>query len=62
MPDLAPELSARAAALLLAAARRWLVKDELAFLLRHWRLAGVPRLSAVRLRPSSAFFRRFMGL
>lgn len=51
MPD---AIEARAAALRLEATRRWLVKDELVFLLLHSRVAGLPAPAALRQRPPSA--------
>lgn len=35
------------------AAQRWLVKDELVFLLLHHKLVGVPVLRSLQLRPPS---------
>jgi hypothetical protein len=47
-------IEARAAALRLEATRRWLVKDELVFLLLHSRVGGLPTPRAVRPQPPSA--------
>ncbi|KAE9318644.1 hypothetical protein PF008_g18458 [Phytophthora fragariae] len=46
-------IQARAASLRKEAARRWLVKDELVFLLLHYKLVGVPVLRSLQLRPPS---------
>ncbi|KAG6610245.1 Calmodulin-binding transcription activator [Phytophthora cinnamomi] len=46
-------IQARAASLRTEAARRWLVKDELVFLLLHYKLVGVPVLRSLQLRPPS---------
>lgn len=43
-----------AAALLAAAASRWLVKEELAFLLQHHVRLGVPLARQLQRRPPSA--------
>ncbi|ETN10303.1 hypothetical protein PPTG_10960 [Phytophthora nicotianae INRA-310] len=46
-------IQARAASLRQEATRRWLVKDELIFLLLHYKLVGVPILHSLQLRPPS---------
>ncbi|KAL3671786.1 hypothetical protein V7S43_003696 [Phytophthora oleae] len=46
-------IQARAASLRQEATRRWLVKDELVFLLQHYKLVGVPVSHALQLRPLS---------
>ncbi|KAG7387514.1 CG-1 domain [Phytophthora pseudosyringae] len=46
-------IQARAASLRQEATRRWLVKDELVFLLLHYKLVGVPVPHALQLRPPS---------
>ncbi|EGZ16088.1 hypothetical protein PHYSODRAFT_505751 [Phytophthora sojae] len=46
-------IQARAASLRKEAAQRWLVKDELVFLLLHHKLVGVPVLRSLQLRPPS---------
>ncbi|OWZ23176.1 Calmodulin-binding transcription activator [Phytophthora megakarya] len=46
-------IQARAASLRKEATRRWLVKDELVFLLLHYSLVGVPVLQSLQLRPPS---------
>ncbi|EEY57653.1 calmodulin-binding transcription activator, putative [Phytophthora infestans T30-4] len=46
-------IQTRAASLRQEATRRWLVKDELVFLLQHYKLVGVPILHSLQLRPPS---------
>ncbi|KAG2769463.1 hypothetical protein PC129_g2020 [Phytophthora cactorum] len=46
-------IQTRAASLRQEATRRWLVKDELVFLLLHHKLVGVPILHSLQLRPPS---------
>lgn len=46
-------IQARAASLRKEATRRWLVKDELVFLLLHYKLVSVPVLHSLQLRPPS---------
>ncbi|CAI5704286.1 unnamed protein product [Peronospora farinosa] len=46
-------IQARAAFLRKEATRRWLVKDELLFLLLHYKLVSVPILQSLQLRPPS---------
>ncbi|TMW56595.1 hypothetical protein Poli38472_006605 [Pythium oligandrum] len=43
----------RAAELRVAATRRWLVKDELVFLLLHYKLTAIPKTRSLQLRPAS---------
>uniref|UniRef100_H3HAL9 CG-1 domain-containing protein n=1 Tax=Phytophthora ramorum TaxID=164328 RepID=H3HAL9_PHYRM len=51
--NLGDGIQARAASLREEATRRWLVKDELVFLLLHCKLVGVPVLHSLQLRPPS---------
>ncbi|KAG7396493.1 CG-1 domain [Phytophthora boehmeriae] len=46
-------IQARAGSLRQEATRRWLVKDELVFLLLHYKLVDVPVLQSLQLRPPS---------
>ncbi|KAK1945209.1 Calmodulin-binding transcription activator 2 [Phytophthora citrophthora] len=46
-------IQARAASLRQEATRRWLVKDELVFLLQHYQSVGVPVAHALQLQPIS---------
>ncbi|GLD99397.1 hypothetical protein PINS_up008116 [Pythium insidiosum] len=47
------DVAARAAELREAATRRWLVKDELVFLLQHYELTGLPIWRVLQRRPPS---------
>lgn len=51
-------IEARATVLLRDANTRWLVKEELAFLLQHHARLGVPIERQLQLQPPSTFFRR----
>ncbi|KAL4087226.1 hypothetical protein PRIC1_013123 [Phytophthora ramorum] len=51
--NLGDGIQARAASLREEATLRWLVKDELVFLLLHCKLVGVPVLHSLQLRPPS---------
>ncbi|KAF1792015.1 Phosphoribosyltransferase-like [Phytophthora cactorum] len=54
-------IQTRAASLRQEATRRWLVKDELVFLLLHHKLVGVPILHSLQLRPPSRSRRRVVA-
>ncbi|KAJ0406054.1 hypothetical protein ATCC90586_002936 [Pythium insidiosum] len=49
----AATVAVRATELREAATRRWLVKDELVFLLQHYELTGLPLWRVLQRRPAS---------
>jgi hypothetical protein len=47
------KIESRALELISAAMQRWLVKDELVFLLLHYKLLGIPIHTKVQIKPTS---------